>query len=87
MPKILFIDPGICRSLINRTGDISGEEFEAAIAGEIFKQIKNSALNVSFYHLRTLDNREVDLLLEFDNGYIGIESKQSKKEDDKHRKQ
>ncbi len=77
MPKVLFIDPGICRALLNRTGDITGEEFEAAVAGEMYKQCKCANLHVDFYHLRTFDNREIDLLLEFENGYIAVESKLS----------
>ena len=32
---------------------------------------------VSFYHLRTTDGREVDILLETENAYIAIEIKQS----------
>jgi len=34
---------------------------------------------LSFYHLRTVDGREVDLLIETEKGYIAIEIKQSQK--------
>ncbi len=77
-PKIHFLDPGIQRILLARQGELTGSEFESAVIAEIFKQIKNSRLEISCYHLRTLDGKEVDLLLELDNGYIAIEVKQSK---------
>jgi len=32
---------------------------------------------VSFYHLRTVDGREIDLLIETEPGYIAIEIKKS----------
>ena len=42
---------------------------------EIYKQTKNSGIDLSFYHLRTTDGREVDLLIEKEDGYIAIEIK------------
>lgn len=36
---------------------------------------KNDEL--SFYHLRTLDGKEIDLLIETEHGYIAIEIKKS----------
>jgi hypothetical protein len=38
----------------------------------IKKQIKSEALEVSLYHLRTLDGREVDLLIELEKRYIAL---------------
>jgi hypothetical protein len=46
---------------------------------EVIKQIKSEALEVSLYHLRTLDGREVDLLIELEDGYIALEIKSSLK--------
>jgi predicted AAA+ superfamily ATPase len=63
--------------LLSRSGELTGGEFESAVIAEFFKQIKNSRLAVECYHLRTLDGKEVDLLLELDNGYIAIEIKKS----------
>ncbi|QQZ28678.1 ATP-binding protein [Thiothrix subterranea] len=76
-PKVHFLDPGIQRVLLNRTGTFTGHEFESAVVAEIYKQIKTHALAVDCFHLRTVDGREVDLLLELENGYIAIEVKMS----------
>ena len=77
-PKIHFLDPGVQRILLSRTGELTGGEFESAIVSEFFKQIKNNRLEIECYHLRTLDGKEVDLLLELENGYIAVEIKKSK---------
>ncbi len=77
-PKLHFLDPGIQRALVQRTGELTGREFESAVIAEIIKQIKNARLNIQFYHLRTPDGREVDLLLETPEGYIPIEIKQAR---------
>ncbi len=77
-PKIHFLDAGIQRILLSRTGELTGAEFESAVVSEFFKQIKNNRLEIECYHLRTLDGKEVDLLLALDNGYIAIEIKKSK---------
>lgn len=76
-PKVHFLDPGIQRVLLNRTGTFTGHEFESAVVAEIYKQIKTHALAVDCFHLRTVDGREVDLLLELENGYIAVEVKMS----------
>ncbi len=54
---------------------MSGNEFESAIAAEIYKQLKAIGFNGSLYHLRTHDGKEIDILLETENGYIPIEIK------------
>lgn len=77
-PKVHFLDPGIQRILLSRTGELTGGEFESAIISEFFKQIKNNRLEVECHHLRTLDGKEVDLLLELENGYIAVEIKKSR---------
>ena len=77
-PKLHFLNPGIQRALVQRTGELTGREFESAVIAEIIKQIKNARLNIQLYHLRTPDGREVDLLLEAPEGYIPIEIKQSR---------
>lgn len=79
MAKIHFVDPGIMRTVLNRTGDLTGEEFESAVVAEIFKQIRNAGLIADLSHLRTYDRREVDLLIELENGFVGIEIKASRK--------
>ena len=74
-PKVHFLDPGVQRALISRRGEISGGEFESAVVSEIYRQIKSHRLPVDLYHLRTVDGREVDLILELESGYVPIEIK------------
>jgi hypothetical protein len=76
-PKVHFLDPGIQKAVIRKRDDIAGNEFESAVVAEIFKQCHNLNFFGDFFHLKTLDGREVDLLIETDNGYIAIEIKQT----------
>jgi len=76
-PKLHYLDPGVQKAIIQKSGDQSGNEFESAVVTEIYKQAKNLNYPVSFYHLRTVDGREIDLLLETEKGYIAIEIKMS----------
>jgi len=78
-PKIHFLDPGIQREILGRRGMLTGSEFESAIVAEIVKQIKSYNLKIQFYHLRTLDGREIDLVIETDSGFILIEIKMASK--------
>ncbi len=75
MPKIHFIDPGIRRGILKKTGEVEGNEFESAVVSEIYKQLKMSRVPCSLYHLRTADQREVDLLIEMEHGIIAVECK------------
>lgn len=75
--KLHFLDPGIRRGILKRTGAIDGDEFESAVFSEAYKQAQNSDSPVEFYYLRTTDGREVDILIEMENGYIAIECKLS----------
>lgn len=88
-PKVHYLDVGVMRAVLQKNDKLSGHEFESAIVSEIFKQAKQSMTDLSFYHLRTSDGREVDLLIELEHGYIAIEIKQSsfvRSEDAKHLK-
>jgi len=78
-PKIHYLDVGVMRTLLQKRDMLTGNEFESAIVAEIYKQVRNLNIDANFYHLRTVDGREVDLLIEFESGYIAIEIKQSKK--------
>jgi len=75
--KIHFLDVGVMRAILQKRGELNGHEFESAIVGEILKQIKTINIDVQVYHLRTSDGREVDLLIETEEGYITIEIKKS----------
>jgi predicted AAA+ superfamily ATPase len=76
-PKVHVLDPGILRALSNRTGELTGEEFESAVVSEIWKQIRNAGLGIEPFHLRTYDRREVDLLLELESGFVPIQIKKA----------
>lgn len=76
-PKVHYMDIGVLRAVLQKRDSLTGHEFETAVISEIYKQAKLAGADLSFYHLRTLDGREVDLLIETENGYIAIEVKQS----------
>jgi hypothetical protein len=77
-PKVHFIDLGVLRALLNRWGEPTGEEFETAVVSEIVKQVRTAGLPIDFYHLRTYDDREVDLLLELPDGFVVFEIKKTR---------
>ena len=56
---------------------MTGLEFESLVIAELYKQAKNLLSPVRFYHLRTTDGREVDLLIETPEGYLAFEIKMS----------
>lgn len=76
-PKLVFLDPGLQRVVAGTRGETTGAQYEGAVAAEATKQIRMARLPVELFHLRTADGREVDLLLEREDGYIAIESKRS----------
>ena len=76
-PKVHYLDVGVMRAVLQKNDELNGHEFESAIISEIYKQAKVTNEELSFYHLRTVDGREVDLLIETEHGYIAIEIKKS----------
>ncbi len=78
-PKLHYLDPGIQRGILRKQGDVSGNEFESAVIGEIYKQSRQPWFRGDLYHLRTVDGREVDLLIELENGYMAVEVKMSQR--------
>ena len=86
-PKLHYLDPGVQRAILQKRGDITGNEFESAVVAEIYKQVKVMGANGTFYHLRTHDGAEVDLLLELEKGFLAFEVKLSEnigKKDARH---
>ncbi len=77
-PKIHFMDFGVQQAILNKRGGITGHEFESIVISELYKQAKNILCGAAFYHLRTQDGREVDLLVEMPDGYYAFEVKMSK---------
>lgn len=76
-PKVHILDAGVRRAVLRKTGEVDGAEFETAVIGEFWKAIKTQRLPVDPYHLRTVEGKEIDLLLERDDGYVAIECKAS----------
>lgn len=75
--KVHFMDPGVLGAVLGKRGGMSGEEFESAIVAELYKQARNISSQAKFYHLRTHDGLEVDLLVETPTGYYAFEIKQA----------
>jgi len=78
-PKLHFVDPGIRRAVLGKRGEADGAEFEGAIVAEVFKQCRTARLPVELHHLRTVDGREVDLLVEREDGFLAFECKQTRR--------
>ena len=74
-PKLHYLDPGVQKAIIQKRGSPTGNEYESAVIAEIYKQVKNMLFLGTFYHLRTVDGREIDLLIETEKGYYAIEVK------------
>lgn len=74
-PKIHYLDNGIVQAILQKRGGITGNEFESLVIAEIYKQTKTIQKTANFFHLRTQDGKEVDLLIELPEGYIAFEIK------------
>ncbi|MEN3001354.1 MAG: ATP-binding protein [Armatimonadota bacterium] len=84
-PKIMLNDTGLALAILNVSeerlkGDDSlrGRMLENFVAAELVKQISYADMPYRLYHLRTSKGREVDLLIEDEQGrLLGIEVKAS----------
>lgn len=74
-PKIHYLDPGVMQAVLQKRGGITGNEFESMVIAEIYKQVKTIQQQANFFHLRTQDGKEVDLLIELPEGYVAFEIK------------
>ena len=74
-PKIHYLDNGVVQAVLKKRGGLTGGEFESAVVSEIYKQANNIRARVNFYYLRTHDGKEVDLLIETQDGYYAFEIK------------
>ena len=74
-PKLHYLDIGVQQAILQKRGGLTGNEFESAVVAEMYKQAKYLQTPTSFYHLRTLDGKDVDLLIETEKGYYAIEVK------------
>lgn len=76
-PKIHYLDNGVLQAVLQKRGGITGSEFESLVIAELYKQAKAVFGPVQFHHLRTMDGKEVDLLVEIPDGYFAFEIKMS----------
>jgi predicted AAA+ superfamily ATPase len=82
-PRILIPDTGLLGHLAGLTPSRLSEDstavgplLESLVAGELLKQLAWNDTHAELYHFRTHAGREVDLVLEVDDGrVVGIESK------------
>ena len=74
-PKIHYREYGVLQAVLQKRGGMTGAEFESLVVTELYKQAQNVLSDAVFYHLRTHDGKEVDLLVELQDGYIAFEIK------------
>ena len=77
--KVHYLDHGILQGVLARKGGVSGPEFESLVVSEMFKQSRIIDSGARFYHVRTHDGGEVDLLIELVDGYFAIEIKRAER--------
>lgn len=74
-PKLYWLDIGLLRQLNGFRGDLTGEIYETMVVGEIMKWIKTTQKDAELYFYRTRSGLELDILLQTENGNIGMEIK------------
>lgn len=74
-PKLIWIDAGVQRALSGEVGGLRGEQYENTIIAQILITLWSLGVRVEASYLRTVGKLEVDLLLERQEGLIGIELK------------
>ena len=74
-PKIYWLDVGILRQLSGFRGEATGELYETMVISELVKWIKTVQLDVEVYFYRTRSGMELDVLIETEMGFIGMEIK------------
>ena len=77
-PRLHFTDVGIWRAVTRRWNGISGALYESAVVTEFLKAIESFHLVWEAHHLRTYDQREIDLLLVRDETCVAVEIKSSR---------
>lgn len=80
--KLHVLDSGLCCYLLGiRSAEqlekhpLRGAIFESYVASEMFKAFFNAALQPSIYHWRTSSGHELDLLLDFGDTLLPLETK------------
>jgi len=78
-PKLHYLDNGVVQAVLQKRGGLTGFEFESLVVAEMYKQLRSNRIDAPLYHLRTLDGREVDLLVELPSGYFAFEIKMAER--------
>lgn len=73
--KLIWFDSGIQRALSGEIGGLRGEQYESALIAQILMTLWSRGVRVDASYLRTSGGLEVDLVLERQEGLIGIEIK------------
>ena len=76
--KLYFTDLGIQRVLSGLKTGLTGEQFETYVIAEVIKFLAILNSEAQGFYLRTKDGREVDLLLQTEQGYWAMEIKHSR---------
>lgn len=74
-PKLYWMDVGILRQLTGFKGELTGELYETMVVSELMKWVKTAQLDLEVYFYRTRSGMELDLLLDTEKGFIGMEVK------------
>ncbi len=74
-PKLHWIDLGLQRHVTRQWGELTGEQFETLVVGEIHKWCSTLGRSVGLSFYRTRSGMEVDLMAQTATGIIGIEIK------------
>ena len=74
-PKLYWVDIGILRQLTGFRGEPTGDLYETFVVEEFYKWMKTVQRAGELYFYRTRSGLEVDLLLETQQGIIGMEIK------------
>ncbi len=84
MPKIIFMDTGLCAYLMNwpsaetlENSSIAGHFLETYVISEIIKQYKNNGKRLNIYYYRDKDKNEIDMILEEGNVLYPYEIKKT----------
>ncbi len=88
MPKIYFLDTGLCAYLtgwsspdVLEKGAMAGAFFETFVIGEILKSYLNNGKKAPLFWYRDTEKKEIDLLIEKDGKLHPIEIKLTSKPD------
>jgi len=78
-PKLYWIDIGLLRQLGGMRSLLSGEIYEAMVVTELYKWLKTAQRDGELFFYRTRSGLELDILLQTEDGIIGMEVKGRKK--------